>query len=294
MRSDERGTVDYEPAGLRQVGGRLVDAFVARSEHAQVEILRRRSTGRISWRFKQSSPTVFWFRSGVRSMRLNIDGAGYDTLVTATRRLCYFPPSVAIEGDFLVDPVVDYFAVFLDPLLVERHGLQLPDHPVTGMTHGPLEHGLQDLARDTRRADRASALLVEGWALQSVAHLTRIQTDLHHPRAPIDPGLPAASLARVERYVRQRLADPLGVDELAEVAGFSRRHFLRAFKQRTGQTPMRYVHTLRIGHAKLLLAESDEPVTAIAASCGFSHAQHLSSAFRHATAMTPTEYRRRR
>jgi AraC family transcriptional regulator len=292
--SDEQGAVNYEPAGLRQVGGRLVDAFVARSEHAQVEVLRRHSTGRISWRFKQSSPTVFWFRSGVRSMRLNIDGTGYDTFVTATGRLCYFPPSVSIEGDFVVDPTVDYFAVFLDPRLVERHGLRLPDQPLTGMTHGPLEHGLHDLARDTRRGDRAAGLLVEGWALQSLAHLTRIQTDLRHPRAPFDPGLPAASLARVERYVRERLADPLGVDELAEVAGFSRRHFLRAFKQRTGQTPMRYVHALRIDQAKLLLAESDEPVTAIAAACGFSHAQHLSSAFRHATAMTPTEYRRQR
>lgn len=227
-------------------------------------------------------------------MRLTIDGTGYDTFVTATRRLCYFPPSVSIEGDFAVAPIVDYVAVFLDPQLVERHGLRLPDQPLTGLRHGPLEHGLSDLARDTRRADSAAALLVEGWALQSVAHLTRIQTDLHQPRSLFDPGLPAASLALVENYVHERLAGPLGVAELAEVAGFSPRHFLRAFKQCTGQTPMRYVHALRIDQAKLLLTGSNQPVTAIAAACGFSHAQHLSSAFHHATGMTPTAYRRQR
>lgn len=280
--------------GSRHVGGRLLNAAAVESEHARVEVLRRGSAGRISWQFEQPSPALFWFKSGVRSMRLHVNGSAYDALVAGSRRLCYFPSSVHIVGEFVVDPVVDYSAVFLDPSLAHRYGLQLPAQPLIGMTHASLEYGLHDLTRHTRQSDSAAELLVEGWALQSLAHLARLEVGVRRPCGESAPGLPAASLARVERYVRERLAEPFGVDQLAEVAGFSRRHFLRAFKQRSGQTPMRYVHSLRIDHAKLLLDESDRSITAIAAACGFSHAQHLSAAFRDATGMTPSEYRRGR
>ena len=76
------------------------------------------------------------------------------------------------------------------------------------------------------------------------------------------------------------------------MARFSRRHFTRAFKQSVGQTPLRYVHEMRINEAKRLLAAGKQSITLIAVDSGFSHVQHFSTAFRLATGATLSEYRR--
>ncbi|MEV6029213.1 AraC family transcriptional regulator [Streptomyces sp. NPDC052036] len=280
-------------AGLRDVGGRLVEAVVAGTASARIEVLRRSSRTPIGWRFQQPSPTVFWFRSGIRSLRLEVDGRTYTAPVTSTGGLCFFPAHARIEGAFVVDAVADYTALFLDPLLVTDCGLSVPEQPVIGFAHAPMARSLYELSRDARHPDAVFELLVEGSALQSLAHLARLAEDVRRAEQAV-PGLPGASLSRVERYVRDHLAEHLTVDDLAEVAGFSRRQFTRAFKQSVGQTPQRYVYSLRIDEAKRLLLASDEPVTGIATCCGFSHLQHFATAFRRATGMTPTQFRGRR
>ena len=49
---------------------------------------------------------------------------------------------------------------------------------------------------------------------------------------------------------------------------------------------------LRIEEAKRRLSESEESVTDVALAAGFSHSQHFSTAFRTATGMTPSTFRR--
>jgi AraC family transcriptional regulator len=126
-------------------------------------------------------------------------------------------------------------------------------------------------------------LLLDGWALQSLAHLGGLA----------DPERGAADdvVLRVDRFVRANLAERLDNDLLAALAGFSRRHFIRAFTERGGTTPMRYVHRVRLEEARVLLNDTDLPVAAIAARCGFSHAQHLSTSFRRDTGLTPSQFR---
>ena len=278
----------------RVVGGTVLDAVIVESENARVELLRRGSSGRIGWRFRQPSPTVVWFRGGVRRLRLDIDGERFEAQVTAGNPLCFFPAGATIEGEFDVRPVADYAVIFLDPLLAERYGPVIPDRPLIGLASGPIDRGLHDISRYARQRDSVLELSVAGWALQSLAHISRLGLGRHPAPIPAGSGLPAESLARVEKYVRDHLSEPLGIDLLAEAAGFSRRHFLRAFRQRTGQTPMHYVYSARLDEAAFRLANSDEPVTDIAAACGFSHAQHLGTTFRRATGLTPSQFRSRR
>jgi AraC family transcriptional regulator len=224
---------------------------------------------------------------------LDVDGERLGATSGATNQLRFFPAGARIEGEFSVDPIVDYIVAFLDSQVVAGYGVRIPDHPLAGPAISPIQRGLLDLALEARRPDGATALLVESWALQSIAHLARIDTDAGRAWARAEQGLPMAALARVEQYVRDHLPESITVDQLAQVAGFSRRHFLRAFQRRTGRTPMRHVLFLRLEEAKLRLTSSDEQVTAIAIACGFSHAQHLATAFRHATGVTPSQFRGR-
>jgi AraC family transcriptional regulator len=225
-------------------------------------------------------------------MELDIDGRRFGADASAASGLCYFPAHARIDGEFVVDHLSGYTAVFFDSGLMSDHGLRAPEQSMIGFGHGPLTRGLLELATQAPRPDAAFSLYVEGWALQSLAHLVRLAGQRPVPGTTGRvKGLPTASLRRVEERVRSRLAEPITVDELAEVAGFSRRHFLRAFKQSIGQTPLRYVQDLRLDEAKRQLIAGKRSITAIAIDCGFSHVQHFSTAFRKATGLSPTQYR---
>src|ERR1700754_3733454 len=96
------------PAGYRCVGGQLVSATVAGARHTRVELLRRSSGGVIPWRFRQPAAALFWFRSGFRRFRLDIDGRSIEAGVSAGSALCFFLAQVPVDGEFVVDPLCDY------------------------------------------------------------------------------------------------------------------------------------------------------------------------------------------
>lgn len=88
-------------------------------------------------------------------------------------------------------------------------------------------------------------------------------------------------------YMRDRLSEPVRLAELAEEVRLSPYHFLRVFKQATGETPGRYLTRLRIAHATHLL-ERGMTLSQVAPRCGFSSPGHLSSAFLRVTGERPS------
>jgi hypothetical protein len=60
----------------------------------------------------------------------------------------------------------------------------------------------------------------------------------------------------------------------------------------TGQPPRRFVYGLRLEWAKEFLLDPSRTATEVALDCGFSHAQHCSTAFKKATDVTPSDVRR--
>jgi transcriptional regulator GlxA family with amidase domain len=84
----------------------------------------------------------------------------------------------------------------------------------------------------------------------------------------------------------------LRLPEVAKRAGFSVPVFTRAFKQATGTSFLSYVRSLRVDHAKRLLASSALTTEQIAQSCGFQSQHHLLRSFKKVVGQTPGEYRR--
>jgi len=101
-----------------------------------------------------------------------------------------------------------------------------------------------------------------------------------------------ALLDAARALFKEKSISKVTIDELAGIAGFSQRHFIRAFQRSVGQTPLRYVRTLRLEEATRRIAQGESSITSIAIECGFSHVQHLSNSFRQATGMSPSQYRR--
>jgi AraC-like DNA-binding protein len=94
------------------------------------------------------------------------------------------------------------------------------------------------------------------------------------------------------QYLRENFAEPLRLPEVAKRAGFSVPVFTRAFKQATGTSFLSYVRSLRVDHAKRLLASSALTTEQIAQSCGFQSQHHLLRSFKKVVGQTPGEYRR--
>lgn len=100
-----------------------------------------------------------------------------------------------------------------------------------------------------------------------------------------------AGLADVRAFIDRHYAKPLTVERLADLAGLSRFHFIRAFRASVGHTPHRYLRDRRIERAKELLITTPMPVTEICDTIGFHSLGSFSSLFRRATGETPAEYR---
>lgn len=98
-------------------------------------------------------------------------------------------------------------------------------------------------------------------------------------------------VARVEAHLREHLAQPLRVEELAQRVHLSRAHFIRTYRARTGTTPMAALRQLRVARARDLVIATDLPLRAIAQQVGLQDEHHLSHVFRRLLGAPPGAFR---
>ncbi|RFU85745.1 AraC family transcriptional regulator [Streptomyces triticagri] len=89
-------------------------------------------------------------------------------------------------------------------------------------------------------------------------------------------------------------SDPdLDLDAVAAHAGYSRHHFVRAFRAVYGETPGQYLSRRRIERAADLLRTANLSVTEICHLVGFSSLGSFCTRFKRQTGLPPGEYRSR-
>ncbi|GAA4407863.1 helix-turn-helix transcriptional regulator [Tsukamurella soli] len=98
-------------------------------------------------------------------------------------------------------------------------------------------------------------------------------------------------LLRARDAMDRRYAQPLDVPALAAVAYMSAVHFTREFKATFGETPHRYLQRRRVERAMTRLRDTDDAVTEIALSVGFSSIGTFGRTFRDIVGRSPSEYR---
>ena len=77
---------------------------------------------------------------------------------------------------------------------------------------------------------------------------------------------------------------------MAGVAAMSPYHFLRCFRDATGEPPARWVQRRRVERAKALL-RGPMPLAQIAFACGFASQSHFGEVFRHHVGASPGAWR---
>lgn len=157
----------------------------------------------------------------------------------------------------------------------------------------PAQHPTSVLLRqlgEELNANPGMGLMAESLGRAIVVQLLR---EFGHVRAPkIRSTAPPVTVLRAVELMRQRLADSLSLDEMAQASGVSPFHFARQFKAATGHPPHEYLMRLRVDRAQELISKNGRNWTlaAIAQDSGFADQSHMSRHFRRVLGVTPGEF----
>ncbi len=103
----------------------------------------------------------------------------------------------------------------------------------------------------------------------------------------------AARFERVFDHIDRHFGEPLDVEQLAQVANFSKFHFHRQFSFYAGIGVAAYVRMVRLRHASYRLAfRKPERIIDIALDVGFESPEAFSRAFKQAYGQSPSQFRK--
>jgi LacI family transcriptional regulator len=100
------------------------------------------------------------------------------------------------------------------------------------------------------------------------------------------------NVAKGLRFVWENFQRQIGVDDVAQAAGMSRRGLHQAFLEHLERTPGEEIRNARVEHAKKLLVETGNKVEAIAGLSGYQSANSFCVAFKKEVGASPVAFRK--
>lgn len=266
----------WEDAGWRSL---LVQRFVYA---AAVEDLRLSDTADVHLILAEAGRVRVETRADARRSR-------YDWV---PGRVALRPPDEPLLCNYRAEQPLRSVEVYIPRVVVERAAEDLGGRAVDyeGLA-ASVQAGDPFLAEGVRTlgaADGVGDLYAESAATFLAVHLLT-----RHSGRP-DRAAPVREDARVRTAIavmRERLAEPLTLADIAGEVYLSAFHLLRVFKEATGETPHRFLTRLRVEEAQRLLRGSDLSIAEIAPRCGFASPGALSTAFLRHTGVRPSVYR---
>ncbi len=98
-----------------------------------------------------------------------------------------------------------------------------------------------------------------------------------------------SSLQELIRWTNEHFARRISIDEVAQMAGYSKYHFCSRFKSLTGMTYLNYLNSVRVRRACLLL-QKGESVQDVCRAAGFENVSYFIQVFKKFQHMTPHQY----
>ncbi|MCD8014852.1 MAG: AraC family transcriptional regulator [Lachnospiraceae bacterium] len=173
-----------------------------------------------------------------------------------------------------------------------------PAFLITSEKYPEIHPGLQQLMMEIKEeyfsTNAYSTISVTSKFLEFLVRVGRAQTS---PGSSTNAAGNAHRREYVEKfiyitdYIDNNFAENLSLEKVASLAGFSKYHFTRLFKQYTNTSFYKYLNARRIDHAKTMLMDPQLSVTEVALQSGFSSLSAFLRMFKQMTQCTPTEFR---
>ena len=145
---------------------------------------------------------------------------------------------------------------------------------------------IRKIYQEFRHPDSFSSLIVEGTMLELLGRWFREGNS--HSRQP------PHWLHAVKALLHDSFREPISLLDLSRATGVHPSHVAREFHRFFGQTVGEYVRRLRVEAVLRALQSTDKKtsLTDLAFQAGFSNHAHMSSIFKPATGMTPSQFRK--
>jgi LacI family transcriptional regulator len=100
-------------------------------------------------------------------------------------------------------------------------------------------------------------------------------------------------IVKALRYIQAQARGPIHVNDVARAAGLSRRVLEKRFRKLLDRSVLHQIRRVRVDQICRMLMETNEPVSQIAFTLGYTGEAHIARYFRAERGMTPLAYRRR-
>ena len=179
----------------------------------------------------------------------------------------------------LIMPEMDGFAV-LEELQAKESTRHIPVIILTA-------HLLSDA--DLERCNRGVASILGKGLFTTEETLKHVETALM--RQQVLSRTTQQLIRKAMAYIHRHFSEPLTREEIADHIGISADYLTDCFRQELGIPPITYIRRYRIRQACELLRNSDQPITQVALSVGFSDSAHFTRTFQREMNVTPRAFR---
>jgi AraC family transcriptional regulator len=233
---------------------------------------------------------------GAKQVRRKGEGQTIDQDV-ALGSVTIIPAGAAYQ--WLTRGPIEYAHVYIAPRRIERTIRDTFDRDPRSISLVP-QLGCQDplvkalmaaMLDDDLDAGPDGRLARDSWFEALLTRLVHNSSSLTIATPRARNTLAPRTLARLKAHIEANLADEVSLDSLAEVAGLSRFHLCRSFRETTGYPPHAWLTRSRIATARRLLRSTDLPIHEIARQCGFASPNQFATSFRKAMGITPSAFR---
>lgn len=100
-----------------------------------------------------------------------------------------------------------------------------------------------------------------------------------------------ADVSAAVRYIRDHAGQPIDVRDLLAAVPVSRRSLERRFRRHLDRGIWEEIRRTHLERARMLLVDTDLPMSVVAQRSGLTDSRQLSIVFRQATGLTPTQFR---
>lgn len=165
------------------------------------------------------------------------------------------------------------------------------DATIEGILSFPVGAEGEKLLRMMREAERRQNLRAAGYKLEGMrAVYSMLLLLLGSQRKGYADASHRERIAPALDYIAEHYNESIRNDALAALCGISTVYLRKLFSRITGQSPIGYLHTLRIAKAKKMLESDYRSLTEIALALGYADIYSFSKAFKSRTGLTPTAY----
>lgn len=96
---------------------------------------------------------------------------------------------------------------------------------------------------------------------------------------------------KVKKYILQNYDLPITVKSMAKYVALDETYLSNLFKQKTGETLIKFLHRVRMEKSIYYLERTDLPVAEIGMKTGFNNINYFNRIFKRTVGLTPSEYR---